>query len=49
MNVVTKSGSNSFHGTLFDFLRNDSLNARNFFQTSVNRSSGTSLEEQFAF
>lgn len=36
MNVVTKSGSNSFHGTLFDFLRNDSLNARNFFQSAVN-------------
>ncbi|HEY3939787.1 MAG TPA: TonB-dependent receptor [Bryobacteraceae bacterium] len=36
MNVVTKSGSNRFHGTLFDFLRNDSVNARNFFQSTVN-------------
>ncbi len=26
-----KSGSNSFHGTVFEFLRNDALNARNFF------------------
>jgi hypothetical protein len=36
MNVVTKSGSNSFHGTLFDYLRNDSLDSRNFFQSTVN-------------
>ena len=29
--VVTKSGSNNFHGSLFEYLRNDSLDARNFF------------------
>ena len=28
VNIVTKSGSNSFHGDLFDFLRNYDLNAR---------------------
>ncbi len=31
VNVVTKSGSNSFHGSLFEFLRNGDVNARNFF------------------
>ena len=29
--VVGKSGSNGFHGTLFEFLRNEDLNARNYF------------------
>jgi hypothetical protein len=29
--VVGKSGGNQFHGTLFEFFRNEDLNARNFF------------------
>ncbi len=36
VSVVTQSGSNSLHGTLFEFLRNSALDARNFFaQTSA--------------
>lgn len=31
VNAVTKSGSNDFHGDLFEYLRNGDLNARNFF------------------
>ncbi len=31
VNVVTKSGTNGLHGTLFEFLRNEKLDARNFF------------------
>jgi hypothetical protein len=31
VNIVTKSGTNQFHGSAFEFLRNGSLNARNFF------------------
>jgi Carboxypeptidase regulatory-like domain len=32
--VTTKSGSNQFHGSLFEFLRNEKLDARNFFARS---------------
>jgi len=29
--VIGKSGSNELHGTLFEFFRNEDLNARNYF------------------
>jgi hypothetical protein len=35
MDAVTKSGTNKLHGTLFEFLRNEKFNARNFFSTTV--------------
>src|SRR5262249_46403421 len=31
VNIATRSGTNQFHGELFEFLRNDVVDARNFF------------------
>ena len=43
--VVTKSGTNAFHGSAYEFLRNDVLDARNFFSPEV----PTLKQNQFGF
>jgi hypothetical protein len=37
VNGVTKSGTNDFHGDLFEFLRNGAVNSRNAFAASVDQ------------
>ncbi len=48
VNVVTRSGTNAFHGGLFEFLRNDKLNARNSFNRRCRRYTRTSSVEPLA-
>jgi hypothetical protein len=36
VSAIMKSGTNQFHGTLFEFIRNDKLDARNFFAVTKN-------------
>ncbi len=35
VNVVTKSGTNAFHGDVYEFFRNNVLNARGFFDAAI--------------
>ncbi len=35
INIISKSGSNQLHGSVFEFLRNDAVDARNTFASSV--------------
>jgi len=44
MNVVTKSGTNQIHGDVYEFLRNDKLDSRNFFASDqVNPVTGAEI------
>src|SRR5436190_3197589 len=36
VSVITKSGTNQFHGSIFEYLRNDSLDAKNHFDDARN-------------
>jgi hypothetical protein len=35
INVISRSGSNTLHGSLFEFVRNDVFDARNFFDSAT--------------
>ena len=35
VNIATRSGANDYHGEFFEFLRNDALDARNFFERTA--------------
>jgi hypothetical protein len=42
VNISTRSGTNAFHGEVFDYFRNEALDARNYF----NRPNGTSTGDK---
>lgn len=47
LTLATKSGTNEFHGSLFEFLRNSKMDANNYFANASNRSLGTFQRNEF--
>ena len=45
--VSTKSGSNAFHGTAYDFFRNESLDSNNFFAKRAGQAKPSNNQNQF--
>lgn len=49
VNVVTKSGSNEFHGTAFEYLRNEAFNANDFFSNRGGLKRQVLKQNQYGF
>jgi Carboxypeptidase regulatory-like domain len=51
INLTTKSGTNNLHGTVFEFMRNEALNARNLFApaTAANPNKPVFRRNQYGF
>jgi hypothetical protein len=49
ISVITKPGSDDYHATVFEFLRNDVLNANDFFFNQVGEPRPTLKQNQFGF
>jgi len=49
VNVVTRSGGNEFHGNVFEFFRNDALNANTWERNRANQKKGVLKQNQFGF
>src|SRR3954469_14134234 len=49
INVVTKSGSNEWHGSIFDYYRDKSLNANNYINVINNRAKSPYHFDQYGF
>ena len=49
ISVTTKSGSDSFHGTMFEFLRNDIFNANDYFNKQNGNPEPVLKQNQFGF
>ena len=47
VNATIKSGTNQFHGTVFEFLRNDKLDANNFFTNAAGQPRAAFHQNQF--
>ena len=47
INVISKTGSNQFHGSVWEFLRNDALNARDPFADEFNEQPAIFRQNQF--
>jgi Carboxypeptidase regulatory-like domain len=47
LNATIKSGTNNFHGTVWEFLRNDVLDAADFFENAGNTKKGKYRQNQF--
>ncbi len=47
VNIVTKTGSNSIHGSAFEFFRNDALNANDWFRNKLLQPKGVLRQNQY--